>query len=404
MGAHGQARPMRSPLTRYDGASSGANPVSGSDIPPFYAGEIGRRAFALARTGREIIPMHFGQPTAGAPVAAIAAAHRMLDRDPLGYWESMELRERLARHYAHTYGVEVSPARILLSLGASAALVAAFAALFRPGERVAVVRPGYPAYRNVLAGLGLETVEIDCGAGEHFRLSPAALAALDPSPAGLILASPANPTGAMCNADQLAALATLCRERGIRLISDEIYHGITYGQRAVCALEADPEALVINSFSKLYRMPGWRIGWMVAPEGLAERLSAYLTNMFLTAPSLAQYAALAALDAQEELRRSVETYARNRRLLLEALPALGITQFAPPDGAFYIYADVGHLTQDSLAFCLRLVEETGVATAPGIDFDPIEGRRFVRLSFAVSTEEVERALERLGPWLARQGP
>jgi len=376
--------------------------VGGPEIVPFYAGHVAKRAFALARAGRDIIPMHFGQPSVGAPPAAIAEAHRMLDADTLGYWESTALRERLARHYQETYGIAVPAERILLTMGASAALTAAFVALFRPGDRIALVRPGYPAYRNTLNALGLQPVEIDCGADQGFRLSPEALEDVKPAPAGLVLAGPANPTGAMYDRQQLAAIAEVCARRGIRLISDEIYHGITYGKRAVCALEVAPDALVVNSFSKLYRMPGWRLGWMVVPQHLVARLDACLINMFLTPPALAQHAALVALDEKQELQRSVEIYARNRERLITRLPELGLEGFSAPDGAFYLYVDVGHLTRDSLAFCMQLVEETGVSLAPGIDFDPVRGQRFVRLSFAVTTDEVERALERLQEWLRKR--
>jgi len=373
--------------------------MSAVDIPPFYAGEIGKRGYALTRAGREVIPMYFGQPTEGAPRAAIAAAHHMLDHDPLGYWHSHALHERLAQHYSDAYGVAVSFDRIILTMGASAALVATFASLFRTGDRVALVRPGYPAYRNTLAALGIQPVEIDCEASNGFRLTSEQLAALNPAPAGLVLAGPANPTGAMYSREQLAAIANVCRERGIRMISDEIYHGITYKERAVCALEVDPDVIVINSFSKLYRMPGWRLGWMVVPAARAPKMNAYVGNLFLTPPSLAQHAALAAMDSQEELQTSVATYARNRQLLVEALPSLGITKFSPPDGAFYIYADVGHLTQNSLAFCIKMMDDTGVGIAPGIDFDPVHGHRFIRFSFAVSTTQIERALEKIRGWL-----
>jgi aspartate/methionine/tyrosine aminotransferase len=371
-----------------------------ADIPPFYAGEIARRVFVLAREGRKVIPMHFGQPTAGAPPSARAAACAAIANDALGYWESMALRERLARHYAETYGVAVEPERVLLASGASAALVATFAALFQHGDRIALVRPGYPAYRNTLLGLGLKPVEIECSAAQGYRLTAAMVAALDPAPAGLIVASPANPTGVMLEREELADIVRVCRERRIRLISDEIYHGVTYGKRATCALELEPHAIVINSFSKLYRMPGWRLGWLIAPADLAPKLSCYLTNFFLTPPSASQHAALAAFEDLEELRRSVQSYARNRAVLLETLPRLGIHDMAPPDGAFYIYANIGHLTNDSLGFCMRLVDDTGIGLAPGIDFDPANGHRFIRFSFAVSTLEVERAMELFGAWLA----
>jgi aspartate/methionine/tyrosine aminotransferase len=326
-----------------------------------------------------------------------------MEAGPLGYWESPQLKARIARHYAEEYGLDVAPERILLTSGASAALVAAFSALFHPGDRIALARPGYPAYRNALQALGRVPVEIECGPEVAFRLGAEALRRASGPVHGVVAASPANPTGAVLGRDDLAALAELCRERGIRLISDEIYHGITYGERATCALEVDDEAIVINSFSKLYRMPGWRLGWLVAPPTLAPRLDSYLINFFLTPPALSQHAALAAFDDLAELRASVAGYARNRELLLEALPRLGCRNVVAPEGAFYFYVDVGHLTDDSLAFCRRLLDETGVSLAPGIDFDPGErGRRCVRISFAVRTPEVERAIELLADWLPRQ--
>lgn len=378
--------------------------MKGPVIPPFYAGEIGRRGAARMRAGLPVLPMNFGQPTAGAPKPAIEVAHRILDSDPLGYWESVPLRERLAAHYAQTYAVQVDPDRILLTAGASAALVAAFTALFRPGDRIALVRPGYPAYRNTLNALGLVPVEIDCTREPGYRPTPQMLAALDPAPAGFVLASPANPTGAMVNEDELAAFARVCRERGIQLISDEIYHGITFGGRAVSALECEPRAVVINSFSKLYRMPGWRLGWMIVPEEYAKPISSYLINMFLTPSTLSQHAALAAMDEREDLERWVQVYARNRTRLIEGLSQMGIKGIAPPDGAFYLYADIGHLTQDSLQFCMRAIDEIGVALAPGIDFDVQDGHRFVRFSYAISPQEVERAIELLGSWLPNYRP
>jgi aspartate/methionine/tyrosine aminotransferase len=377
-------------------------PLRGADVPPFYAGLIGRQATELRRLGREVIPMHFGQPTAGTPPRARAAAAAALASDPTGYFESRELVRRIARHYRECHGVEVAEERILLTNGASAGLVAAFAALFAPGDRVGVCRPGYPAYRNALRALGRTPVEIDCGAAAGFRLEAAVLAAIEPPLHGLVVASPANPTGAMLGREALARLAAACRARGTRLISDEIYHGISFGAPAVCALEVDPDAVVINSFSKLYRMPGWRIGWLVAPAALAAQLSAYVINFFLTAATLSQHAALAAFDDAEDLAAVVASYRVNRELLLAALPGMGITGVAPPDGAFYLYADVGHLTDDSLAFCQRLLAETGVATAPGIDFDTRDGQRYLRFSFAVTTREVERAIGVLGPWFRAQ--
>ena len=386
------------------GEAGNGTALRGADVPPFHTSLIARRAGELARSGREIIPMHFGQPTAGTPAPARAAALAALEADPVGYVESRELIARIARHYREAYGVEVAPERILLTAGASAGLVALFAALFAPGDRVALGRPGYPAYRNALKALGRTAVEIDCDPAAGYRLTAAALRAAEGPLHGVVVASPANPTGAMLGGPELAALATVCRERAITLISDEIYHGISFGARAVSALEVDPAAIVVNSFSKLYRMPGWRLGWLVVPASIAARLSAYVINFFLTPPTIAQYAALAAFDDPAELARVVAGYRANRDLLLAELTAAGITRVAPPDGAFYLYADVGHLTRDSFEFCRRLLEDTGVATAPGIDFDTVHGSRFLRLSFALRPAEVERAVALLRPWLARQKP
>ncbi|HUO95321.1 MAG TPA: aminotransferase class I/II-fold pyridoxal phosphate-dependent enzyme [Steroidobacteraceae bacterium] len=394
----------RPPPAAGPGAAGGAPEPRGALVPPFHTSLIARRAGELARGGREIIPMHFGQPTAGTPPAARAAAFAALEADPVGYVESRELVARIARHYRDAYGLEVAPARILLTAGASAALVALFAALFEAGDRIALGRPGYPAYRNALQALGRVAVEIDCDPAAGYRLTAAALAAAAGPLHGVVVASPANPTGAMLGRAELAALAAVCRERALALISDEIYHGISYGERAVSALEVDAQAIVVNSFSKLYRMPGWRLGWLVVPESIAARLSAYVVNFFLTPPTIAQYAALAVFDEPAELAAAVADYRRNRDLLIGALAAAGITRVAPPDGAFYLYADVGHLTLDSFAFCRRLLEETGIATAPGIDFDTLRGGRFLRLSFALRPAEVERAVALLGPWLARQAP
>jgi aspartate/methionine/tyrosine aminotransferase len=384
---------MNSPLT-----------PRGATIEPFYAGEIGMLAMARMRAGRPVIPMHFGQPSAGIPTQARAAAHASLDRDSSGYWLSAALRERIARHYGDTYGVDVAPERVLLTSGASAGLVTVFAALFAAGDRIGLARPGYPAYRNALKALGRTAVEIDCGAEARYRLRPEMLDASAEPLHGLIIASPANPTGAMLSRDQLGELVARCRRDGTRVVSDEIYHGVCYGTapEATTALALEPEAIVLNSFSKLFRMPGWRLGWIVAPANCVRTLNDYLTNLFLVPSSLAQHAALAAFDDMPELVETVAQYARNRDCLLTELARLGLRGIAPPDGAFYLYADVGHLTDDSLAFCRRLVDETGVAIAPGIDFDPIHGHRHLRISFAISASEVEQALALLGPWLAQQ--
>jgi aspartate/methionine/tyrosine aminotransferase len=371
-----------------------------AEIDPFHAIGISTLAHRLKAEGRSIIHMEFGQPSTGAPKAAIAAAHRVLDAEPMGYWESPALRARIAQHYAERYGVQIAPERVILTCGASPALVLALASSFSPGDRVATARPGYVAYRNTLRALHMVPVEIRCGPESRFQMTAAALAALEPAPAGVILASPANPTGTVIERNELAAIAEVCRARGIRIVSDEIYHGLSYVEPAASVLEFDPDALIVNSFSKYFSMVGWRLGWLVSPAAHLERARAYVGNLFLTAPSLSQHAALAAMDCRDELEGHVEVYRRNRRLLLDALASLGLQEIAPPDGAFYIYADVSHLTDDSLEFCKQLLRDTGVATASGVDFDPVDGRRFMRMSFAVSTPEIEAALARMRPWFA----
>lgn len=372
------------------------------DVEPFHAIGLSRLAHQLKAQGRSIIHMEFGQPSTGAPAAAIAVAHAAMDADPGGYTEGPALKERLSKHYAQTYGVEVSPDRVWLTCGASPALVLALASQFEAGARVALARPGYVAYRNTLKALKMTPVEIACGADSGFQLTAAALAAIDPPPAGVIIASPANPTGTVIAAHEMAAIAKLCAERGIRIVSDEIYHGLTYGEPAHSMLEFTDQCLVVNSFSKYYSMVGWRLGWLVAPSDQVRAVQAFGANMFLTAPSLSIVAGLTAMDCADELEGHVETYRANRTLLLGALPSLGLTAIAPPDGAFYIYADVGHLTNDSMAFCEQILNDTGVVVAPGIDHDPVDGHRFIRISFAVSTELAREALSRLIPWFAAQ--
>ncbi|MCK9543038.1 MAG: aminotransferase class I/II-fold pyridoxal phosphate-dependent enzyme [Novosphingobium sp.] len=373
-------------------------------VEPFHAIGLSRIAHDLAAAGVDVIHMEFGQPSTGAPAAAVAAAHDVLDRDPMGYWESVPLKDRIARHYAEAYGVTLDREQIVLTCGASPAFLLALSCLFAPGACVALARPGYVAYRNTLKALYLDPVELACGEAERFQVSARALAALDPAPEGLILASPANPTGTVIPPGELAEIARLCDERGIRVISDEIYHGLTYDAPAGSMLAHLPDALVVNSFSKYFSMAGWRLGWLVVPPELIPAARARMGNLFLTPPSLAQHAGLAAFDCRAELDGHMRTYARNRDLLLAALPRMGLRRIAPPDGAFYIYADVGHLTDDSLAFCEKLLRETGVATAPGIDFDPVEGNRFIRFSFAVSTALTEEAIRRMLPWFAAQPP
>jgi aspartate/methionine/tyrosine aminotransferase len=373
-------------------------------VEPFRAIGVSRLAHALKAQGRSVIHMEFGQPSTGAPPAAIARAHQVLDADAMGYWESPLLRERISRLYADRHGLAVDPDRILLTCGASPALVLALSARFRPGDRIAMARPGYVAYRNTVRALNMIPVEIACGPTTGYQLSAAALAALDPAPAGVIIASPANPTGSIIADAELAAIAEVCRIRNIAILSDEIYHGLSYVGPTQSLLAYAPDAWIINSFSKYWSMAGWRLGWVVAPEHAIDTARAYIGNLFLTPPSLSQHAGLVAMDQHAVLEGHIDTYRANRALLLDALPALGLDRIAPPDGAFYIWADIGHLTDDSPGFCEQLLQDTGVATAPGVDFDPVDGHRFIRFSFAVSTAEVHEALNRLIPWFQHRQP
>ncbi|MEJ2410230.1 MAG: aminotransferase class I/II-fold pyridoxal phosphate-dependent enzyme [Novosphingobium sp.] len=377
------------------------SPANIAEVAPFHAISIARLAYELAAQGRDVIHMEYGQPSTGAPAAAIAAAHEALDRDPGGYWENTALKQRIARHYGEAYGVEVDEEQVILTCGASPAFVLALSCLFTPGARVALARPGYVAYRNTLKAMYLEPVEVACGPAERYQMTAAALDAIEPAPDGLILASPANPTGTVIAPAELAAIADVCRRKGIRIVSDEIYHGLTYdGPAAQSVLRHGPEALVVNSFSKYYSMAGWRLGWLVVPPELIDAARARMGNLFLTPPVLAQHAGLIAFDCREELEGHLAHYARNRAALLAALPRLGLEQIAPPDGAFYIWAEIGRMTGDSLSFCRQLLQDTGVATAPGVDFDPVDGGRYIRFSFAVSPAEIEKAIERMVPWFA----
>lgn len=370
-----------------------------ADVEPFHAIGISRLAHSLEAQGRSVIHLEFGQPSAGAPRKAIAAAQRVLGADPLGYWESPGLKSRLARHYQEIYGVEADPDQFVLTCGASPALVLALATQCSPGDWIALARPGYVAYRNTIRALHLSPLEVACGPESRYQLTAAQIARIDPAPKAVIIASPANPTGTIIPAHELAQIAHVCRDRGIRIISDEVYHGLTFGEPTRSMVEFDPEAAVVGSFSKYFSMPGWRLGWILAPARELTRVRSYAGNMFLSAPSISQHAALAALESRDELEGHIEVYRRNRDLLLAAMPRLGLGEIAPPDGAFYLYIDVRHLTNDSLAFCRKLLQDTGVAMAPGVDFDPVDGGHFVRMSFAVSTTQVEDAVSRLAPWL-----
>ncbi len=378
-----------------------------SRIQPFIVMDVLRAANArdaMARRPEErCIHLEVGQPATSAPRAVIEAARRALTDDRLGYTESLgipELRARIARHYGEAYGVEVPAGRVMVTAGSSGAFLLAFLAAFDAGERVALADPGYPAYRNMLRALDLEPVGVAAAPEAKFQPTLAALEALaGPRPLdGLIIASPANPTGSMLSPAELAALAAWCRSRGVRLVSDEIYHGIVYGEPAATALQFGDDAIVVNSFSKYYSMTGWRLGWMVLPPDLVRAVEVLAQNLFISPPTLPQLAALAAFDTAEELDANVARYRRNRDILLARLPQAGFERFAAPDGAFYLYADVAHLTNDSEVFCERMLAEAGVAATPGTDFDPSRGRAYVRFSFAGSEAEMEEAARRLIAW------
>ncbi|WOI53808.1 pyridoxal phosphate-dependent aminotransferase [Parvularcula sp. LCG005] len=368
------------------------------EIRPFHAMTIGRLAFQMQAEGRSIVHMQYGQPSARPPAAVMSAAADMLDAGVPGYWQNEELTAAIADTYSSLYGVSISTAQIFLTCGASPAMVLALTAGFAPGARIAMAKPGYVAHRNTVIGLNMEPVELTCGSDTGFQLTADMIRSIDPAPDGLIVASPANPTGSIIPRDEMAAIADACAKRGIRIISDEIYNRLTYDAAAASITEFTTDAFVVNSFSKFYLMPGWRLGWLVVPEEQIDRTVAINGNFFLTPPSLSQAAALAAMSCTDELTSHLDTYRRNRAHLLEALPRLGLTEMAPPDGAFYIYANVDEFTDDSRVLCRELLEQTGVATASGVDFDPEEGHRYMRFSFAVTEAEVLDAIARMTPF------
>ncbi len=373
---------------------------SRSRVDPFLAMDVLDRANALARAGRTVFHLEAGQPGTRAPKAALEAAQRALADDKLGYTEAVgrpALRERISRFYRDTYSAEVAPERIVITTGSSAGFLLAFIALFESGQSLAMAVPGYPAYRNIALALGLRPHFIPCREAEHFRLNAKAIAAT-PDIDGVLIASPGNPSGTMIPADELAAIADVCDTRGLKLISDEIYHGITYGERAQTALAFSPNAIVINSFSKYFSMTGWRIGWMVVPDHMVRTIERLTQNFYISPPTISQVAALAALDAASEVDAHVRTYAANRARLLAALKDAGFGAVAPADGAFYLYANVSPFNIDAATLANRLLEETGVAVTPGHDFDPFDGDRWIRFSYAGAQSEIDNAATALVAW------
>ncbi len=372
-------------------------------IPPFITMDVMREADAREAKGERVLHLEVGQPSTSAPKAVLEAAQTALMENKLGYTTALgspALRERIARHYQETYGVTVSPEQVVVTTGSSGGFVLSFLAAFDAGDRVALASPGYPAYRNILKAFGVEVVDLQTGPQSNFQPTPELLEREVPSGAidGLIIASPSNPTGTMIHAGELEALVTYCRDKGIRLISDEIYHGITYGEPAETVLRFGQDAIIVNSFSKYFSMTGWRLGWMVVPEDLLRSVECLAQNLFISPPTLPQHAATKAFDSKDELDANVACYAKNRKLLLENLPEAGFHTLAPADGAFYIYADISHMTNDSQDFCRRMLAETGVAATPGLDFDPGRGNRFMRFSFAGALSDMIEATERLQKW------
>jgi aspartate/methionine/tyrosine aminotransferase len=374
-------------------------------VPPFHVMRVIDAVVARRHAGLTVFDLSAGQPATSAPAPVRAAAAHALDADKIGYTNALgtpSLREAIAGHCAHSYALDVDPAAVAVTTGSSGAFLLSFLAAFDAGDTVVLARPGYPAYRNMLSALGCRIVELECGVETRFQPTVAQLDALDAPPAGLVVASPANPTGTMLPPAELAALAEWCDAHGTRLVSDEIYHGITFGESAASAWQFSRTPLIVNSFSKYFSMTGWRIGWVLVPEELRDCVDRLAGNFAICPPALSQLAAVAAFDAYDELDANVQRYAANRAMLLDALPAIGLDRIAPPDGAFYIYADVSRWTSNSLAWAARLLAEAGVAVAPGVDFDPVDGGQFVRMCFAGDGGEIAQAVELFGEWLARQ--
>lgn len=379
-----------------------ASPSRRSQIAPFLAMDVMEQARFVASKGRDVVHMEVGQPGTPAPAAATQRVAAAMSRgDPMGYTVALglpELRAGIARLYRDRHGLDLDPDRIVITTGSSCGFILAFLALFDAGQRVALADPGYPAYRNILGALDLDVVRIETDLSSGFQPTPGLLASAGPLD-GLLIASPANPTGTMLDRAGLAGLARFCADAGAALISDEIYHGLAYGVPEVSILEVADDAIVINSFAKYFSMTGWRIGWMVVPPGLLRTIENLAQNLFICPPHVSQVAALGALEATDELEGHKRVYARNRTLLLDTLPTLGFRDIAPADGAFYIYADMSGLANDSRDFCARLLHEAGIAATPGLDFDPVRGHHTMRFSFARTAAEIAEGVARLGRFL-----
>jgi aspartate/methionine/tyrosine aminotransferase len=381
-------------------------PSARSDVPPFMVMDVMAAAARIEAAGGRVIHMEVGQPAAPAPSTAVAAARAALAAGRIGYTETLgipSLRARIARHYADAYGVPVDPARVIVTTGSSGGFILAFLALFEPGHRVAVALPGYPPYRHILTALGCEPVPIETTQATRWTITPEMLiAAHRRAPLkGVLIGSPANPTGTMMAAEALRDLIEVAEGEGMRFISDEIYHGLDYAFAAETAARLSDNAVIINSFSKYFCMTGWRIGWMVVPEPLIRPIERLQGNLAISVPTLSQIAAQAAFDGRAEMEAVKHGYEENRRILLDGLPKAGLDKILPVDGAFYLYADVSRFADDSFAFAKRMLEETYVAATPGVDFDPLRGRHFVRFCYAGSAAEMHEAVERIGAWVGK---
>ncbi|MGR3805574.1 pyridoxal phosphate-dependent aminotransferase [Marinibacterium profundimaris] len=377
---------------------------SRSNVDPFIVMDVMEAARQMEEEGRHIVHMEVGQPSSGAPVGAVRAVREALGSDdPMGYTVALgipELRERIADLYRRWYGIDLDPGRVVVTNGSTGGFILAFNALFDSGSRVGIGAPGYPSYRQILTALGMEPVNLVTRAENRFQ--PVVEDFSGKNLDGLMVASPGNPTGTMLDRPALSKLIHAAHDEGISFLSDEIYHGLEYEQKAVSALEISDEVYVINSFSKYFSMTGWRVGWMVVPEDQVRVVERLAQNLFICSPHVSQLAALASMGCDDELRRNVEIYTANRKLLMDGLPKVGFPKIAPPDGAFYIYADVSDDTHDSRVFAREILEEAGVAVTPGLDFDPIRGKTTLRFSYAGATEEMEEGLRRLGDFMERR--
>jgi aspartate/methionine/tyrosine aminotransferase len=381
-------------------------PSKRSDVPPFIVMDVMAAAARRESQGARVIHMEVGQPAAPAPSTAIRAAQAALAHGRIGYTETLgipSLRARIARHYSDVYDLALDPARVVVTTGSSGAFILAFLALFEPGDRVALANPGYPPYRHILSALGCEPVLIDTSVETRWALSAKALLATHQrNPVrGVVIASPANPTGTMMDADTLARLIAVAEAEGIRVISDEIYHGLDYAFAAETAANVSDRAVIINSFSKYFCMTGWRVGWMVVPDSLVRTIDRLQGNLAISVPTLGQVAAEAAFESVNEMEAVKRGYEENRRILTDGLPKAGLDNFLPVDGAFYLYADISRFSDDSLEFAKRMLNEAGVAATPGIDFDPLNGKHFLRFCYAGSAAEMREAVERIGKWLGK---